>query len=272
MKEERVGQEYLEEKIIVLADLSGGVAPPLPISVPNKIFGRFQEILQKKNLSTTQIAAGVVVVGAVITGGLVLKRRMEKRYEDDFVELSPEKQREFDGLIDSYLPDVYSLLRFGLQGEERVAEELTQDVYLNAFRRYDKFIPKEGIDNPGRAWLFTIAMNTLKNEYRRKGNRVVEQGVGLQEEDNRMYMDVLPDFVLNQVHSLEAVVDIEPDLMSLRQAIPELPWNRQLLIYLKGMDFTTEEIANVFGSTPGAVKSLYNRTTEQLRKIMASPS
>jgi RNA polymerase sigma-70 factor (ECF subfamily) len=43
------------------------------------------------------------------------------------------------------------------------AEDLLQDTYLKAFRRYETFRPGTNL----RAWLFTILRNTFINDYRR---------------------------------------------------------------------------------------------------------
>src|SRR6185503_20652737 len=63
--------------------------------------------------------------------------------------------------FDAYFERVYAYLR-RLVGDEHAAEDLTQDVFLQAHRALPSYDPAR---DP-RPWLFTIATNKLRDHWR----------------------------------------------------------------------------------------------------------
>jgi RNA polymerase sigma-70 factor (ECF subfamily) len=99
----------------------------------------------------------------------------EERAAVDFPDLSDEAlfecyqdgdDRAFTQLVSRYEPLIKGFLFKRLKDEERV-QDLTQDTFLRVHRARDRY-------DSGRkfsTWIYTIASNLLKNEYRNRSRR-----------------------------------------------------------------------------------------------------
>ena len=74
----------------------------------------------------------------------------------------------FAGIIDRYVDRIYNLA-VRLAGSNADADELTQTIFIKTFQSLDHF----DISRPLFPWLYTIALNTLRNHCRRKKLRVL---------------------------------------------------------------------------------------------------
>jgi len=259
-----VASESDMPKLKILADMSEGAAPPIEIYAPLKNVLELQRLLPDKNLMLLVVGTSAVVVGAVI--GVKFKQNLENRKEEQQIILDDVKGAEFDDLIDENLTRVFNFLRYGLGGDEKRSEELTQEVYLRAYRRFDQFKPEGKLSST--AWIFRIAKNVLKNEYRDESRRPVTQTTNTKSDEDEDYIDTFADAQLNKVHSLEIQTEVDPNILLLRLLITELSWKNQFVIYLKSLDFGDKEIAKILFTTEGGVKSQYHRTMVKLHEKM----
>ncbi|MCG3120177.1 MAG: ECF RNA polymerase sigma factor SigR [bacterium] len=77
---------------------------------------------------------------------------------------SPEERRqEFEALAFPHMDSLYSTA-LRLTRRPLDAEDLVQDVYLRAYRFFDKFEPGTNF----KAWIFKILTNTFINRYRKQ--------------------------------------------------------------------------------------------------------
>src|SRR5260221_6547250 len=82
---------------------------------------------------------------------------------------------EFEDLYRESLPGIYGYVLAELR-KAAEAEDVTAQVFLNAYRAYDRFEP---VAATPAAWLFRIARNAILDFHRRSGVRDrVEQEVG----------------------------------------------------------------------------------------------
>lgn len=146
-------------------------------------------------------------------------------------------------------PDVLRYVR--VQGANE-PEDVLGEAFLNVVRRLENF---EGGESEFRAWVFTIARNSLIDAWRRDGRRPVDYmapdtlptvGVALSAEDDVMQHD-----------SYGRVVATLSSLSSQQREVVFL----RLVVGL-----SIEETARVLDNTPGAVKSLQSRGLAAIRR------
>lgn len=135
-------------------------------------------------------------------------------------------------------------------GDETVAEDLVQDVFMEAWRRAHAFDPSRG---SVRTWLLvrlrSRALDRLRSAQHRREVMVEE-----------------PREVMASTEDPE----LSPDRALVRQALMQLPEDQRLVIelsYFQG--FSSSEIAEHMGSPIGTVKS---RTAAALGKLRAAMS
>jgi RNA polymerase sigma factor (sigma-70 family) len=158
----------------------------------------------------------------------------------------------FEWLFHTFAPRVHGYLRSHGVTEP---DEVTNDVFLAVFRSLDRFA---GDEQAFRAWTFTIARNRLVDEYRRRARRIRtipgDDAAGLAE---RAGGDVEAEALTNI--GSEWAVDL------IRRLAPD---QRDVLLLRIVADLTIDQIAEVVGKRPGAVKALQRRGLAAARRIL----
>lgn len=133
---------------------------------------------------------------------------------------------------------------FKMSGDRMLSEDLTQDVFYKVIKYRSSF-------NNGKfvPWIFTIARNSLNTHYsKNKENHSCLEGV------DKKY--------------LKAEEDKEEDYSELQLALSKLePSDRELLILNRFQEIKYKELAEITGSTPGAIKTKVSRALKKLKKI-----
>jgi RNA polymerase sigma factor (sigma-70 family) len=133
----------------------------------------------------------------------------------------------------------------------RDPEDLTSEVFLAVFRHLDRF---EGSEANFRSWLFVIAHRRLIDDRRRAGRR-----------------DEVP---LDELTHVRGASDTEVDVLGRvgTQRVQELcsllvPDQRDVLLLRLVADLTVEQVADVVGKSPGAVKAVQRRGLASLTRL-----
>ena len=144
-------------------------------------------------------------------------------------------------------------------GDLALAEDLLQETFLRVFRRRASYEPR----GPFRTWLFAIARNLALDQFRRR--RPLRESTSPSGEDSQVGGD--PERLPDPAPDPLGVLAGREAATALRAALLELPEEDRaviLLSRLEGLRF--REIAEVLGSTEGAVKVLAHRALLTLRK------
>jgi len=157
----------------------------------------------------------------------------------------------FSLLVEKYHRGILNFI-FRLVGDEKIVEDLGQDVFLEVYKSLKDFDVGRG--TPFSAWLFITARNRCISELRkRKGTTAV---------------------------SLEEVADLGADLMSAEDLLIQSeqqqmagrlldqlaePFKRPLVMSLNGSSL--KEIARACGIAPGTAKSRLCRAKEKLKLL-----
>ena len=139
-----------------------------------------------------------------------------------------------------------------------LAEDLMQTTFLKLHRARDSYCA----DRPLKPWLFTIAASVRRDELRRRyrlpphvGEIELEQAESLESSEHLPFPDE------SGASEIEAV----------RAAVDRLPESQRAVLHLHlHEELTFEEIAEVLGTSPGAVRVRASRAYERLRKGLRS--
>ena len=129
-------------------------------------------------------------------------------------------------------------------------EDLVQEALFRAFRRLDGWRGEASF----RSWLFAIASNALRDEYRRRKGR---QMLSLEDRD-------LPD-AADPHADLAAAETAE----RLRQGVAGLPrLQREVFLLRSQQGAGYVEIAAALGTTPGAARVHYHHAVKRLKELV----
>ena len=131
----------------------------------------------------------------------------------------------------------------------RDVDDLTSETFVAVFRNITSF---DGTLDQFRSWVFVIAHRRLIDERRKLGRRP----------------DAVP--LVDVAHATD---DFEGAMSAekVKALCAQLPAEQADVIVLRILgDFTIDQIAEVVGKSPGAVKQLQRRGLENLRKISLS--
>lgn len=162
----------------------------------------------------------------------------------------------FDALIARYHGPVGRYLERQI-GDPELAADLLQETFLDAYRSLDRLAD----DRPFAAWLYGIARNNLRSEWRaRKLRRLVS-------------LDWLREHVADAPPALHQAdgSDTAGARDLLQRALDSLsPHLREIVLLHHLWGFTAPEIARILGVSPVAAARRLSRANDQLRQRRAA--
>jgi RNA polymerase sigma-70 factor (ECF subfamily) len=192
---------------------------------------------ERRKGSTVSQALEVVVAGA--TSDRERAETFRATFEDD---------RTFRTWYEDTIPRVFGYLFDRCGGVRSVAEELTQETFVEAVRSRATF---DGRSDP-TTWIVAIARHKLADHYRRFER---EERRRLRIVSNRIPTVVLP------------ADDVTADVLGALRSLPHGQRMAMVLHYLDGLPM--QEIAGLMGRSESAVESLLSRGRTSMRAALA---
>jgi RNA polymerase sigma-70 factor (ECF subfamily) len=159
--------------------------------------------------------------------------------------------------FDQHGADVYALIACLVRGNQTLAEDLHQEVWLAAIDRISQFSPARGAL---RNWLLAIARNRVTQHYRQQtGRRTIATSELAGQTADEHDAAFLPDDLLECVERQDVVrASLAMLTAEAREAL--------VLKYVTGL--AVNDIAARTGRTPKGIESLLSRARAQLRKLL----
>ncbi len=162
-------------------------------------------------------------------------------------------QEAFSELYKRFNQRLYYYFFRMLGSDKELANDFLQDLFL-------KIINKPELFNPGykfSSWIFTIAHNMCKNEYR---SREVRQVVQINENPDQFINDISE----NDFNKEELIAQIFTELENLEE-------NQKAILLLKYKEnFSLKEISEILGLPTGTIKSRLHYARIELSKKLAN--
>jgi RNA polymerase sigma-70 factor (ECF subfamily) len=154
----------------------------------------------------------------------------------------------FDVIVERHRRSIYQLC-YRFVGNHEDASDLSQDVFLRAYRGLGKFRGGSALST----WLYRIGVNLCLNRVSRKASTV-------ESIDDQQHVDTRSESASERLLREERGVQV-------RRAIATLPPKQRATLILRMYhELSHEEIAGVLGSSVGAVKANFFHALGNLRK------
>jgi RNA polymerase sigma-70 factor (ECF subfamily) len=158
--------------------------------------------------------------------------------------IAQRNERAFAELYDRYSPRMYRYFYRMLWRDAAKAEDFTQEIFLKIIEKPQLFDPERNF----KTWIYTLASNLCKNEYRRQSPHEVPW------DEPELWVDSLPE-----------KMDQELFEQHLRQSIGALSEaHRQCFVLRYQEEMSVAEIAEIVGCPAGTVKSRLHHALRQV--------
>lgn len=165
---------------------------------------------------------------------------------------------EFDSVVREHTGWLLALVRQSVKNPA-IAEELTQEIWLRAWRSYDTYAECGRL----RHWLARIARNVVNSYYHRAGRYEAPLSLDAENADG----DPLSDIIADGDASPEDEILRREVTERVRQALARMPEKqRQLLVWRYFDGVTVAQAAARSGIPEGTVKSRTHYALESLKK------
>ncbi len=159
--------------------------------------------------------------------------------------------------FDAHFANIYAFINRQVR-HDQLAEDLTQDVFLNFHRSTERLDPQRKLE----PWLFTIAVNQLRDHWRSASYRTTEPNQDAEGEEfdrGLPSQEELPEVKLERLERASA----------LHEAIAALPESLRSTLTLRAMEgLSFKRIAEIIGRNEVAVRKRYSRAVHALRDLL----
>lgn len=158
----------------------------------------------------------------------------------------------FSFLVEKYHRSLLTFI-YRLVGDERIVEDIGQEVFLDVYRSLKGFDLGRG--TPFSAWLFITARNRCISELRKRNATA------------SVSIDAMVDLDGEFKSAEDLLIEHERQRM-VRSLIEQLsePFRGPLAMSLRGCSL--KEIAKAFGITPSTAKSRLSRARDKMRSLV----
>ncbi len=160
----------------------------------------------------------------------------------------------FDLIVERHRRPVYQLC-YRFVGNHEDASDLSQDVFLRAYRGLRRFKGQSSL----ATWLYRIAVNVSLNKVSAKAPLAQAS----EPIDEQQFVDDRQESPSDRLLRQERGVRV-------RRAIAQLPRKQRLTLVLRMFhEMSHQEIADVLGSSVGAVKANFFHAMNNLKRMLA---
>lgn len=167
---------------------------------------------------------------------------------------SSDKEHAFVKIYHAHIDEVYQyvFLRTGL--EPFLAEEITQEIFLDVFKGFDKF---RGLCSE-RTWVFKITRNKVYDYYRKQYKQCLET-ICIDAEPSVQISDTKQDIEFFIQRSYKSKCTLE--------CLNRLPEHYKIILLLKYLDGrSVKEIAHITDKSNKSIDSVLQRAKSAFRK------
>lgn len=167
----------------------------------------------------------------------------------------------FERLLIIYEPRIRRMI-YGMTQDVQLTQDLCQETFLSVYRALPRMLGK---NLNFSSWLYRIALNVVRSEWRRRKHvTVVPFSQFASNEDNQFDEPLAEQHMLLSTDLFEERV-VKQDLV--RRVLAQLPESSALCLLLDAEGFTYNEIADILQDSLAAVRSRLSRARQAFQRI-----
>lgn len=212
------------------------------------------------NRNTVTDTTKYVRISDLFSNGPDRYRTLQEKNDEDLMELFQNGTIEaYNILVERYSDRLIHYL-FGFLGDVRRCEDLLQDTFLRVYRNRHSYQRIARFST----WIYTIAGNLARSEYRKRKRRMVYSIQSVNRE-NEEYDIAVPD----EENTPDEYTESRLQDRYIREALDLIPSSfREVVVLRDVQQLAYEEIAEITGLPMGTVKSRINRGRSKLQHLL----
>lgn len=161
--------------------------------------------------------------------------------------------------LEKHYPVVFRMISAMVWGSDLDPEDLTQDVFLKAYKKADTF----NQDSTLSTWLYRIARNTVIDAQRKRKFRNFFTSFSLNSDDNQIEPSN-PESRYDEVESNELQQIVRISIATLPEPF------RSIIIWREIEELSYHQIMDITGESEGTLKSRLFHAKKKLKDILVS--
>ena len=167
----------------------------------------------------------------------------------------------FREIVENHKKKIF-FLAYDLTGSEQEAEDLSQEVFIKAFRSLKKFRGDASIGS----WLYRITLNTYIDQSRKLSTHIEKQTQILDENRD----SACETRITGVIESPEQFADSQQIQVHVARALTQISKKERIVFVLRhNQGFSVKGVAEIMKISEGTVKSLHFRAIRKLQKKLA---
>lgn len=165
----------------------------------------------------------------------------------------------FESLVNLYEPRIRRML-YGMTRDVQLTQDLCQETFLSAYRAMPRMADKNLKFAP---WIYRIALNMMRSEWRRHKHIKVFPFPAPQGSDDTVFDEQGEDYLVCDDHFEDHIAQRE----LIHRALAQLPESSVLCLLLDAEGFSYSEIAVILHDSLSAVRSRLSRARQSFQRI-----
>lgn len=185
---------------------------------------------------------------------------MEKTDEQLVEDYLLDDKSSFDEIVNRYIKMIYNFV-YRLSGNEKEAEDITQEVFLKVWKNLKKFDREKSF----KTWIFSIAKNTAIDYLRKKKDIPISF---FDDEDGENFLE---NTLIDNEPLADKKIDIEYNKKEIEKVMQDLTMIQREVIILKYLnEMSLSEVAEILNISKDTVKSHHRRALIKMKKKLGS--
>ncbi len=167
----------------------------------------------------------------------------------------------FEALVTLYEPRIRRMI-YGMTQDPQLTQDLCQETFLAAYRALTRM---DGHELRFAPWLYRIALNQVRSEWRRRKHVTVIPFAPPQGNDEEQFDEASESYLVSGVQFEEGVV--QRDLV--QRVLTQLPPASAMCLLLDAEGYSYNEIAETLQDSLSAIRSRLARARQAFQRIYA---
>jgi len=167
-------------------------------------------------------------------------------------------KNDFDEIVNRYLKMIYNFV-YRFTGNEKVAEDITQETFLKAWKNLKKF----DLNKSFKTWIYSIAKNTAIDYLRKR------KDIPISMFDNESGGNIIEDTLTDDELKADEIYIMAENKKQVESVLTKLSEIQKEVVILKYVnELSLTEVSDILNIPRETIKSHHRRALIKMKKLL----